>query len=766
MKTISVQAGTLCVMSGVPGSGKSTILANSQLPQGVVQSSDELRKVFGGALIEFDRNGRMEIHPQQNISSVVWPAIEAVAEARAKLGLTTIIDATLIADEVPGSVGRSAFAAIAARQGVPFKVLIVDTPLEECLQRNSLRAARVPDHTVQEFHSGSLVKGENGKPDAYVGAFERMSRYPYEVVDADTVIRIESRFKLPDEKWDIFGDIHGMLFELKALMQRRGYAEDADGNWSHPEGRRILFLGDVVDRGPHSLETLRFVKKLCDGGLAVCILGNHEDKLRMFYETAKAGKLDYWKSFANAQTGMELLSLPDDDATRLISFIRSMPVYATYENESKVVVFAHADVKRFNFVTTPRDELLHGEANWGAFDSDAAMQRYLERVDVFATDPADAKPVREQFYVRGHIPGTSWQPNVVSLEAHAYQKGSLLAMRLDDFLEGRTNLDAYPTTYDFESVQAARIAPYKELESLVELKLATRALEPKHGLRLYKYSKSVFYDALWSQNPALLRARGHVYDVAGNLVSNPLDKCFNYREEGAGLDLAPDTVVRAVEKLNGFLAVVSPHPVKKGELLVHTTGSFDSAFVGYIRDFITGALKGRMLRLFSKRRLTLMFECIHPEDPHIIQYPPEQHGLYLIGAREIRQGSPLLKQDELDALALDLELKRPQHFVTTFGELRAMAADCRIEGYMVHLMDELETLVLKLKSPFYLLSKFLGRMNDGKWKHLFSNPSDFKRRMDEEYFFLIDALKEGYELNTILAMDEQEKVGLIRELVS
>ncbi|KWU17853.1 AAA family ATPase [Burkholderia cenocepacia] len=766
MKTISVAAGTLCVMSGIPGSGKSTVLSNSKLPQGVVQSSDELRKAFGGTLIEFDRHGRMELHPQQSISPVVWETLSQVAEARAKLGLTTIIDATLVADEVPGSVGRSAFAAIAQRQGVPFKVLIVDTPLEDCLLRNADRPARVPERTVREFFEGTLVKGVNGKPDTYVGGFESTSRYPHEVIDADTLITVESRFKLPDSNWDVIGDIHGMLEELKVLLTRLGYGEREDGNWYHPAGRRILFLGDIVDRGPFSLEALRFVKKLCDSGLAVCILGNHDDKLRMFYETAKAGKLEFWKSFANAQTGMDLLRLPEDDAARLVAFIRSMPVYATYEDDSKVVVFAHADIKRFNHITTPREELLHGEANWGSFDSDAAMQRYLERVDVFATSPADAPPVKQQYYVRGHIPGTSWQPNVVSLEAHAYQKGSLLAMRLDDFLEGKTSVVPFATTYDFEAMQAARVAPYKELEALVEQKMVVRALQPNYGLRLYKYGKSVFYDHLWSTNAALLRARGHVYDVAGNLVSQPFDKVFNHREEGAGADLTADTPVRAVEKLNGFLAVVSPHPVKKGEVLVHTTGSFDSKFVGYIQDFISGALKGRFLRLFAKRRLTLTFECIHPEDPHIIQYAPEQHGLYLIGAREIRQGSDLLRESELDMLAAELELPRPAHFETTFGELLTLNAECRGEGYMVRLLDEPETLVLKLKSPYYLMTKFLGRMNDGKWKHLFNNPGDFKKKVDEEFFFLVDALKSGYELEKILAMDEQQKLSLVRELVA
>ena len=484
------------------------------------------------------------------------------------------------------------------------------------------------------------------------------------------------------------------------------------------------------------------------------------------WDAAKEGSLETWKSFANAQTGMELLRMPEDEAAALVSFIRSMSVFATYEDEQRVVVFAHADARSFFLGNTPSGDLLHGCSDWGRFDSDAAMQKFLENVSIHASDPGEGLPAKTQYFVRGHIPGTSWQPNVVSLEAHAFQNGSLLAMRLDDFVEGKSALVPQPCEYDHAARQEARVGPYKELQALVAAKLAVVNVQPNYGLRLFKYSKSVFYDHLWSTNATLLRARGHVYDVAGNLVSNPFDKVFNYREEGAGDDLAETTPVRAVVKLNGFLGVVSPHPVLKGDVLVHSSGSFDSQFVGYIRQYITPAVKGRMLRLFSKRRLTLMFEVLHPEDPHIIPYGPEDHGLYLIGAREIAQGSPLLRESELDELAQELGLRRPEHFVTTFGELRKLTAECRHEGFMARLCDEQETMVLKLKGVFYLTTKFLSRMSAGNWKYLFANPKNFKTKVDEEFFSLVDALVDKHKLEQILEMDEQAKLALVRELVS
>lgn len=76
---------------------------------------------------------------------------------------------------------------------------------------------------------------------------------------------------------DVIGDVHGHLGALAALGRRLGYAVD-DG-WAHSAGRTLLFVGDLVDRGPHSLETAELVLGLCAAGRAVCLMGNHEYNL-------------------------------------------------------------------------------------------------------------------------------------------------------------------------------------------------------------------------------------------------------------------------------------------------------------------------------------------------------------------------------------------------------------------------------------------------------------------------------------------------------
>lgn len=71
---------------------------------------------------------------------------------------------------------------------------------------------------------------------------------------------------------DIVGDVHGELEALHALMQHLGY--DHDGQ--HRDGRHLVFVGDLCDRGPDSPGVIELVQRLCSAGQAQCVLGNHE----------------------------------------------------------------------------------------------------------------------------------------------------------------------------------------------------------------------------------------------------------------------------------------------------------------------------------------------------------------------------------------------------------------------------------------------------------------------------------------------------------
>src|ERR1700756_2415469 len=80
---------------------------------------------------------------------------------------------------------------------------------------------------------------------------------------------------LPDGPLDVVGDVHGELDALTALLAHLGY--DAEGG--HPDGRHLVFVGDLCDRGPDSPGVIELVQRLVQSGRALVTLGNHEINL-------------------------------------------------------------------------------------------------------------------------------------------------------------------------------------------------------------------------------------------------------------------------------------------------------------------------------------------------------------------------------------------------------------------------------------------------------------------------------------------------------
>ena len=74
--------------------------------------------------------------------------------------------------------------------------------------------------------------------------------------------------------YDLIGDIHGQAQELEALLDKLGYRQ-MNGVYGHPK-RKVIFLGDFIDRGPHQRKVLKLVRPMIDNGAALAVMGNHE----------------------------------------------------------------------------------------------------------------------------------------------------------------------------------------------------------------------------------------------------------------------------------------------------------------------------------------------------------------------------------------------------------------------------------------------------------------------------------------------------------
>jgi hypothetical protein len=74
--------------------------------------------------------------------------------------------------------------------------------------------------------------------------------------------------------YDLVGDVHGHADPLHRLLDKLGYAE-VEGVLRHPE-RKMIFVGDFIDRGPQQREVLRIARSMCEAGTARAVMGNHE----------------------------------------------------------------------------------------------------------------------------------------------------------------------------------------------------------------------------------------------------------------------------------------------------------------------------------------------------------------------------------------------------------------------------------------------------------------------------------------------------------
>ena len=119
---------------------------------------------------------------------------------------------------------------------------------------------------------------------------------------------------------DIIGDVHGELPALRALGRRLGY--DVDGGWSHPEGRFLVFLGDLVDRGAHSLEVAELVLGLAGRRRALCVMGNHEYNLVAFHLKVPG----YEKPKRSNAPTIQAMGKEPKRWGAVLDFLRSLPI--------------------------------------------------------------------------------------------------------------------------------------------------------------------------------------------------------------------------------------------------------------------------------------------------------------------------------------------------------------------------------------------------------------------------------------------------------
>lgn len=273
-------------------------------------------------------------------------------------------------------------------------------------------------------------------------------------------------------------------------------------------------------------------------------------------------------------------------------------------------------------------------------------------------------------------------------------------------------------------------------------------------LYVLKYKRSVFYKGLW--NEFLEECRGKVVDEDFNIVANPFPKIYNYGIEKSAPVLSNDTPVTAYRKVNGFMVSLSWH---NDDILVSTTGSTDSPFVAYAKEMMLKHQNWNMWQtaMSMNKGFTMMFECVHPEDPHIV---PEDPGMYFLGWRANDWDSLMLGYGmDISNVWKNFALTccscgYAESFETTVGELVELSKTVKHEGFVAYAPNGQAA---KIKSPFYLVSKFVSR--NPRTDKLLTPKA--KQIVEEEYYPLIDHLRENIE--TFTALTEQERLEYVRK---
>ncbi|WP_175988457.1 bis(5'-nucleosyl)-tetraphosphatase PrpE [Bacillus sp. Marseille-Q1617] len=142
-------------------------------------------------------------------------------------------------------------------------------------------------------------------------------------------------------KIDVIGDIHGCLQEFRNLTEKLGYSWSS-GLPRHPEGRKLAFVGDLTDRGPHSLQTIRVVASLQKEKAAYYVPGNHCNKLYRYFLGNNVKILHGLET-----TTAELSALTERERneykTMFINLYEAAPLYRILD-EGKLII-AHAGIK-------------------------------------------------------------------------------------------------------------------------------------------------------------------------------------------------------------------------------------------------------------------------------------------------------------------------------------------------------------------------------------------------------------------------------------
>jgi protein phosphatase len=399
--TINIPELSLVVLIGPSGAGKSTFARKHFRPTEIL-SSDVCR-----GLVSDDENN-------QTATNDAFEVLHFIAAKRLAAGRLTVVDATNVQTEA-----RAPLVALARKYHCLPVAIVFNLPEKLCQERNRQRPDRDFGPHVIRQQQQQLRRSLRGLPrEGFRHIF--VLNTPEEV-GAAVVARVPlwTNRKSEHGPFDIIGDVHGCFDELQELLRRLGYEvmPTASGHTArHTEGRKAIFLGDLVDRGPKIPAVLGLVMNMVESGAALCVPGNHDTKL-MRKLRGKDVKITHGLAESLAQLDQE----PPEFKERVVTFIDGLVSHYVLD-DGKLVV-AHAGMKeelQGRASSKVRDFALYGETT-GETDEFGLPMRYNWAADYRG----------KAMVVYGHTPvlEPEWLNRTINIDAGCVFGGRLAALR-------------------------------------------------------------------------------------------------------------------------------------------------------------------------------------------------------------------------------------------------------------------------------------------------------------------------------------------------
>ncbi|GAA3797470.1 polynucleotide kinase-phosphatase [Sphaerisporangium flaviroseum] len=395
-------AMSLVLLVGVSGSGKSTFARKHFLPTQVISSD------FCRGLVADDEN-------DQESTPDAFDVLHYIVGTRLRRGLLTVVDATNVQWDA-----RKKLIELAKSHDVLVDAIVLDVPEEVAVARNALRPDRAFGSHVITRQRKDLRR-----------SLSKMSRDGFRKVHVLRGDDIDDATITYERAWtdrrdltgpfDVIGDVHGCRAELETLLEALGWElrrDDAgrpDGA-THPEGRTAVFVGDLVDRGPDSPGVLRLVMGMVAAGTALCVSGNHEQKLVRALNGRKVTV-----AHGLERSLEQLAAEPEEFREAARSFMDKL--ISHYQLDGGGLVVAHAGLK----------EAYHGRAS-------GRVRAFALYGDTTGETDEYGLPVRypwakdyrgRAMVVYGHtpIPEAEWVNNTICVDTGCVFGGKLTALR-------------------------------------------------------------------------------------------------------------------------------------------------------------------------------------------------------------------------------------------------------------------------------------------------------------------------------------------------